>query len=147
MTMLRLARGVRLMVLGAVLIAAVACNDSSSNTTPTLPTQPTLTETFTGTLSQNGAATFPFAVNAAGGVTATLANLVPVDGSAAVPIGLGLGTWNGSICNVTLSNDTSLPSSTVPAQAAQLGNFCVRVYDAAGRVTVPENYVITVLHP
>jgi len=137
-----------LAALAAVLVAAVACNDSSSDsTTPTLPTTPTLTETFTGTLTQNGAATFPFGVNAAGPVTATLANLQPVDGSAPVAVGLGLGTWNGAICNVTLSNDASLSSATVPAQAAQLGNFCVRIYDATGQVTVPETYTITVFHP
>jgi hypothetical protein len=135
-------------VLGAVLLAAAGCSDSSSDVTPTLPTAPTLTETFTGSLTQNGSATFTFAVTAAGSLTATLANLTRVDGNTTlVPIAVGLGTWNGAVCNVTLSNDTSLPGSTIPAQAALSGNFCVRVSDATGQLAVAENYTVTVLHP
>ena len=148
MTQSRFGRSFRLAALGAVLLAAAGCTDSSNSTTPTLPSTPTLTETFTGTLTQNGSATFTFAVTAAGSVTATLVNLSPVDGSTnVVPIAVGLGTWNGALCNVTLSNDTSLPSSSIPAQAALAGNFCVRVSDATGQLSVAENYTVTVLHP
>jgi len=151
MTQSRFGRCLRVAALGAVLLAAAGCTDSTGSTTPTVPTTATLTETFTGTLTQNGSATFTFAVTATGTVTATLTNLAPADGSAnVVPIGLGMGTWNGALCNVTLAVDASLPNTntaSIPAQAQLSGNFCVRVSDATGQITVPENYTVTVLHP
>ena len=64
---------------------------------PDAPTAPTVTETFTGTLTVNGATTHPFPIDAivGGTVTATLKTIAP-DGDSVV--GLSLGTWNGSTC-------------------------------------------------
>jgi hypothetical protein len=64
-------------VLFATLAAAGACG--SDNLPPVAPTPPILavTETFTGTLTVNGAVTFPFTVSQAGSANATLKALQP----------------------------------------------------------------------
>src|SRR4051794_2781403 len=54
---------------------AAGCNDST--TTPTTPTNP-VTETLTGTITQNGVNVQPFNAAAAGTVTATITTLAPV---------------------------------------------------------------------
>lgn len=69
-----LLRGVLVITLAAV---AAACGDD-----PTIPTQPTVptvvTETFTGTLTVNGAVTFPFAVSQAGSANSSMKALQPL---------------------------------------------------------------------
>jgi len=87
---------VRCFVTLALLAAPLgACDDNTA--TPLTPTPPApTTETFAGTLSVNGAVTFPFVTASAGSVTATLKTLEP---DATVIIGLALGTWNGTACD------------------------------------------------
>ena len=76
-------------------------------TTPTTPTTPgnAITEPpFTGTLKVNGAATYPFTATSAGTITATLASITP---DASVAIGLSIGTWTGSACQIVIANDNA----------------------------------------
>lgn len=150
MTVHRFASLSRALLLCALPLAAAACTSNDTSSTPTTPTvTETVTETFSGVLSQNGAATYPFPVPAAGSISAALQTLARADGSGAAPaaIGIALGTWNGTVCNVILANDNAVQGSTVPGTAAQVGNFCLRVYDATGTVAQPESYVVTVTHP
>jgi hypothetical protein len=136
----------RLAPLLALLLVVSGCSDSTTSTsgTSTTPAAAATTETFTGTLTSNAAFTYPFVVLASGTVSAVLTTLSP---DSNVPIGIGLGTWNGSVCQVILANDTSIQGSSVPATASASGNFCVRVYDSGGRVVAPESYVVQVTHP
>jgi hypothetical protein len=135
-------------LLAALLLPLAACSSGSNTTTGiTTPAPATSTDTFSGTLSTNGAATYPFAVQGAGAVSAALQTLTTADGSTPVPIGIALGTWNGTVCQLLLTNDSSLQGSTVPGQSTTAGNFCVRVYDASGTLTQPESYVVVVTHP
>src|SRR5262249_22315118 len=90
-------------------LLAVACGDSNASVVTTAPT-PAVTESFTGTLTIRGASTFPFAVQTSGAVTATLISIAPDTTSI---VGLSLGTWNGSLCQVVLANDQALQGSTV----------------------------------
>jgi len=74
----------------AALVAAAlsmsACGDSSP-TTPSTPVTPsTVTDTFSGTLSVNGASSFPFSVSSAGAVYLTLTSVA--DTSIAVGMSL-----------------------------------------------------------
>ncbi len=133
---------VRLLVC-ASLVISVACGDDNTVTTPTTPTPTTVTETFSGTLSVNGAATHSFVVATSGSVTAGLSSVTP--DSAAV-LGLSLGTWNGAVCQIVLANDKAQQGSAILGTASSLGNLCVRVYDP-GTLTEPIGYEVQVVHP
>lgn len=130
-------------LVGVGLMAAVGCGNNNPVTTPTTPTPTTLTETFSGTIGVNGAATHSFVVQTSGSVTAGLASLTP---SSDVTLGLGLGTWNGAICQVVLANDKAQQGSVILGTASSLGNLCVRIYDTGGLVE-PVSYEIQVVHP
>jgi hypothetical protein len=132
-----------LAVMVALAAGAAAC-DSDDTTPPTTPTQPTLvTETFVGTLSPGGAATFAFSVTTAGGISASLRSLAPDSG---VQVGLSLGTWNGVSCQVVLTNDQATVGQGITGAASAAGHLCVRVFDV-GQLTQVSTFEITVAHP
>ncbi|OFW14242.1 MAG: hypothetical protein A3F69_00565 [Acidobacteria bacterium RIFCSPLOWO2_12_FULL_66_10] len=137
----------RFLLFVALAVVAAGCGkaDDSSVNTPTTPAPTTVTDSFAGILTLNGAATYPFTVTTAGGISAQLTELKPGDSG---PVGLSLGTWNNSICTVGqgMFNDKSIQGSVLVGQAQAAGNFCVRIYDAAGTVANPETYVIEVSH-
>lgn len=147
----------RLLPLAAVLAVAGGAGGCSNNdtiaagTSVTAPAAATTTEEFSGTLALNGAFSYPFTVVTAGGIVATLTTLTPagspIGTAAASPIGMSLGTWNGSACQQVLSNDAAIQGTVVVGQTSSSGTFCVRVYDAVGTVAVPESYVVNVSHP
>ena len=122
-----------------------ACGDDEP-TTPTNPTPPaTVTDTFSGTVNMNGATTHNFSTQASGAVTATLSTLAP--DSAAV-IGLSLGTWNGSSCQLVITNDRATQGSVVTGGVSSFGSLCVRVYDVGNIPSAqPFAYEVTVVHP
>jgi hypothetical protein len=128
-------------------LSASACSNSGSNT-PTAPTPPApvaITETFEGTLTVNGAATFPFAAQRSGNMAAQLTVLNPDNPDEATTVGLSLGTWNGLSCQTVLANDAAVLNSLVIGQAQTAANFCVRIYDV-GRLTAAVPYQIVVTH-
>lgn len=131
-----------LVLLALVALGAAGCDEDTTPTTPTTPT-PTVTESFTGTLSRNGAATFPFSVAATGQVTATLTEL----GSSAVPVGLSLGNWNGTTCQIVLANDNAVQGTFVTGTMSATGNLCMRIYDASGNIEVTVTFKVDVVHP
>jgi len=137
----------RLFLLRAVLVlplegGAWACGN---NTTPTAPTDPTLTtEEFSGTVTVNGAVTHNFYSTSTGSVTATLTALAP---ESTTTIGLSLGTWNGASCAVVIANDQAVLTSIVTGTVSTIGgSLCVRVYDV-GAMTEPTDYTVSVVHP
>src|SRR5688500_8936047 len=134
-----------LRTLGVLLLplAMTACGDDAE--TPTAPTPPTtFTETFTGTLTPNGARTHNFVSQASGTVTATLTALSP---DSTISVGLALGTWNGQVCQIVLPNDNAVVTTVVTGGTSAIANLCVRISDVAGTVTQPTNYEIVVVHP
>jgi len=128
----------------AVSVAACGSSDPITPTTPT-PTTPvaTVTETFTGTLTVNGAVTFPFTATTGGTITATLSSLLP-DGT--IPVGLSIGTWTGSACQVAVANDAATQTAVVTGTAQSAVNLCVRIYDV-GKATGPMDFSIAIVHP
>ncbi len=139
-------------LLPGILLFAVATSlagcGSDNNTTVTTPTTTTtttttVTETFTGTLNMNGGVTFPFTATAAGTVTLTLASL---SGDATLPIGLSLGTWTGSACQIVIANDAAAQTAVVTGTVTSAASLCARVYDT-GKVTTPVNFSVTIVHP
>ena len=125
-------------------LLAAGCGDSP--VTPTTPTAPTsVTDTFTGTLTRNGATSHPFPVSssAGGDVIASLKAVSP-DGEAVV--GMSLGTWNGTACQAVISNDRAIVSSALLGRATSTGTLCVRIFDV-GTLNEPQDYEVEVVHP
>lgn len=137
-------RGLGLLALLLMAGAAAACGSDpySALITPTTPTT-TTTDTFSGTLTRNGAATYPFATLQFGTVTVTL-TIVGSDNT--VAIGLGLGTWNGTSCQVVLANDQATQGNAIIGTVNAAGSLCARVYDV-GNVVDPLPYEVQVVHP
>jgi len=132
-----------LTLMAVLTLASIAC-DSGENT-PTTPTTPgpSVTETFAGTVTQNGAATFTFNTSVSGIVTATLKSIAPVT---TAQIGLALGTWNGVSCTVVLANDRITAGQAVTGQVNAAGSLCVRIYDV-GQLTETSTFEVVVVHP
>jgi hypothetical protein len=133
-------------LLGMLLLAcAVAgCDDDNTPTGPTTP-PPTVTETFTGTVAQNGAATHSFSVSAAGAVSATL-KAIGTDNT--LVVSFALGNWDGTACSVVLASDTATGGHVLSGSMTGVGTLCTRVGDvgniAAGTTAA---YTIEVVHP
>ena len=121
-----------------------ACGDGTSAPTSPTPSIPaSMTEIFAGEINRNGAKTHMFLAQASGTVTATLDTLEP---EATAAIGLSLGTWNGSACQIVIANDNAAQGASVIGAASSAGNLCVRVYDI-GKVDNLASYQLTVVHP
>ncbi len=124
---------------GLALMSA-ACGDPVAPSAPT-PVAPTITESFTGTLTVLGSNMHPFTVSQIGGLKVTLTSLTP-----SATVQLAVGTVSGAVC---------APAEVISAQAAEApqfsgtatitGTFCVSVTDT-GTLTEPAVYAITVVH-
>ena len=139
---------VRGVVIAVAVVAMSACsNDTlSSLTTPTTPQS--FTDTFTGTLSKNGAFTHSFTTASLGAVTAAIVNLQPTSTQI---VGLSLGVWNGSACSTSpatggSSSDVATTGSSITLNATAAGSLCVRLYDV-GFIGDPVLYTLQVTHP
>jgi hypothetical protein len=133
-----------LALVAAAGLAAAGCDSGDAPTGPSDPgpPPPTVTETFSGSLTVNGGQSFNFSSQAAGAVTATLTDIAPEDAI----VGLSLGTWNGTVCQVVLANDNTSRGITVTGQVSAIGSLCARVYDA-GKLDGSVDFTITVVHP
>jgi len=133
-------------LLFALALTGAAC-DNNRTITPTTPAQPQ-TEIFSGTLAPQTSSFYSFTVATSGSVSITLASLVPVaPGPAATTVmGLGVGTPNGTDCDVTNS------VTTAPGLTAQLVNsltaatYCAKIYDL-GSLTSNVNFTVRIVHP
>ena len=127
----------------SVLVGAAACGDDDEPTTPTEPTRQTITETFEGRVTVNGARTHVFAATGSGRIDATLTTLSP---DSAARVGVTLGTLNTlGACQVVIFNDNATQGTLVSGNAGAAGNFCVRVHDV-GQLTDAVDYTLTVVH-
>lgn len=144
----------RRLISGTLLVAVMGmvagCNNDNNVTTPTTTTTTTTTtatttETFSGTLNMNGGATFPFTAGAAGTVTATLTTVAP---DSTLAIGLSLGSWTGSSCQISIANDAATQTAVVTGTVTAAAALCARVYDT-GKVTAaqPVSFTVTIAHP
>jgi hypothetical protein len=133
-----------IVALTAVLLATVGAAACDNGPEPTTPTPgPTITDTFTGTLTLNGSVTHSFTQSEAGNVSATVTALTPSDRV----IGFQLGTWDTVTCRAVVSNDLATVASVLSGQTQSLANLCLKVHDPNGALTdVSVAYTITVTH-
>lgn len=132
----------RLLLATLLAVSAAACSDDPI----TAPTPgPPVTDTFTGTLTTNGAVTHPFDATSAGTITATLTSVAP---DSAQKVGLSLGTWNGTVCHAILTNDQATQAFALTGTTTSRAALCVRLYDAGNIPSDTEvTYTVTVVHP
>jgi hypothetical protein len=134
-------------ILRALVLSLAGIGASCSgeiNNLPTTPDPVVVTETFSGTININGAATHNVFTSATGTVTATLTSLGE---NAPARIGFAMGTLSGSTCSLILVNDNAVVTSILQGTVSTLaGSLCVRVYDV-GALTESVSYTLTVSHP
>lgn len=126
----------------AATIAASGC-DNGPDGTPTTPTGPQVTETFTGTVTLNGSITHSFSAASAGAVVATITSLAPTTGV----LGFQLGTWNTVTCSAVVSNDLATQASVLQGNTQSSASLCVKLHDPNGALAdAPVTYTVTVTH-
>ncbi len=98
---------------------------------------------FNSALTVGGSSFSTFTVSQAGTVTVQLTAL----GSAG-PVGLGLGTPNGTTsCVLSTSSASVVPGgSPQVSETENAGNYCVEIFDP-GTLTASTTFSITVVHP
>jgi hypothetical protein len=119
----------------------VGCGSDDPIEPPTTPTPVAVTETFSGTLTVNGARTHSFSVDRAGTVSAQLKTL----SDQAATVGISLGTWNGAACTIIISNTAAVLNTAVTGTAQSTGQFCVWLNDV-GKLTAGVDYSVDVTH-
>lgn len=137
----------RAFILRALVLSIAALGAGCSgdiNNIPTTPDPVQVTETFSGTININGAATHNVFTSATGAVTATLTSLGE---NAPAKIGFAMGTLAGSTCSLVMTNDNAVATSVLLGTVSTLGgSLCVRVYDV-GALTESVSYTLVVSHP
>ena len=128
----------------SVAVAAAGC-EGDINKIPTTPDPVTVTDTFTGRLTVNGAQTHNVFTGATGLVTATVASLGE---TAPAKVGFSMGTLSSvGTCTVIVHNDNAVVTTALTGTVANLsGTLCVRIFDV-GALTAPVDYTLTVSHP
>jgi hypothetical protein len=131
----------RALLLSIAILAMGAC----SNNNPIVPTPPSgpVTDTYSGTLSKNGAFTHAFSISSLGSITASIVSLAP---NVSQIVGFQLGVWNGTSCTASSSTDVATTGSSITLTASSAGIVCVRLYDV-GFVDTPVLYQLQVVHP
>jgi hypothetical protein len=125
-------------------IGAAGCEGEIVNI-PTTPDPVTVTDTFTGRLTINGAQTHNVFTGATGLVTATITSLGE---TAPEKVGFSMGTLSSvGTCTVIVHNDNAVVQTALTGTVANLnGTLCVRIFDV-GSMTAPVDYSLTVSHP
>jgi uncharacterized protein (DUF1501 family) len=132
------------LALAGLLAATLAASACDNGPAPTAPTPgPTVTDTFTGTLTLNGSQTFSFNQTTAGNVSATITALNPSD----KVIGFQLGTWDTVTCRAVTSNDLATINSVLSGQTQSSASLCLKVHDPNGALTdASVTFTVTVSH-
>ncbi len=140
--------GLMLSIVSIVWLTGCGSNSSASTVTTPTATPVLATETFTGSLDQNGTVVFPFTVTTSG--NGLLAGYTSISPSSVAALGIGIGSWDAtaSTCSLNLSqNDTGRSGSTAISGTPGSGSYCVRVYDAGNiPAGVSASFTVQVQH-
>lgn len=131
---------------------AAACgkdNPTSPTTTDTTTTtvaEPSISETFSGSLPVSGGRFYSFEVTTYGTVNLTLDSVGGNGVPSSVWIGLGVGTPDGTDCSTTTSVNTQSGSTPQVTSTLAAGTYCARVYDI-GNLAAAAPFSVTIAHP
>jgi hypothetical protein len=129
------------MGLAALVLAGALSACGGDTTTPTTPT--TVIDTFNGTLQALGSVQYPFTVNSAGVVSATVTSLNP---QATITVGFGLGQPSAGVCNLISGAFSESAKVGQPISGTiNAGSYCVVLYDI-GNVVGSDDFVIQISH-
>ena len=134
----------RLLLLAALALATVACNDASSATAPTTVASP-VTETYSGQFIPGGSAARSFTAASSGTVSITLTQIGP-PADLVVGLGVGIPQSNGSGCYLTRSLSAGAASSPQLTMTVDAGSYCVRLYDL-GTMQAVTAFTVTIVRP
>jgi hypothetical protein len=127
----------------ALLTAGACTYNDETIPLPTTPA-PVTTERFAGTLGLNEKAVHPFTIALSGGLlTVTLTAAGP---PATIPMGLAVGTSDGTNCTILTNGSVTTPAGAAPQLSGTLngGKYCVQVSN--GNQAAPVTYAVTVTH-
>jgi len=127
----------------ALLSTTIGCGGNNDDVTGPAPPTSVTVPFGPDTLTHNGAKTFSFSVKVSGGISAQLVDWEP---NTMLPVGMSLGTWNGSVCQVVLDLPAAVQGSAIDGSTNTPGDFCVRIYDAFGNIVDPQTFVIHVAY-
>jgi hypothetical protein len=120
-------------------VGIMACAES-----PTEPTPPpgTVTDTFSGELSQGTEAVHPFPVSTRAMISVKLTEVAPL---ATLALGLGVGIWDGTDCALIAWDPNARVGSELTG-AVDVGSYCAYIADV-GNIAEPISYTVTALRP
>lgn len=129
----------------AAVVASAGCSSISNlfGGGDTSPSPNATTDAFSGSLVVGGSSFFTFTVAQAGSVNVTLTSL-----AGTTPVGVGIGTPNGTTsCTVTTSSQSTTAGATPQVTANENpGAYCVSVFDP-GTLTAATTFAVSVVHP
>jgi hypothetical protein len=135
-------RSLTVLVLLTAASLSAGCGEDEPLPTPTPPAE--ITESFTGTLNPFSARNFNFVVQNPGSVTASVTALEP---DSPTTVGISVGTWTGTACQVVVDRQDAVLNSTVTGTATQAGSICVRIYDSSENgLPAPVAFTLSVRH-
>ena len=124
----------RAVAIALLAIGATGCSTGTGDPqTLTGPSSAIITETFSGSIQRNSSSVFSFAVKTSG--YPLLAGFTSISPSSVSALGMGLGVWDtaSSTCGLNQSQtDSAHIGSTALNGTADVGSYCVRVYDGGG---------------
>jgi hypothetical protein len=138
----------RILIVVGFALAACAC-EGITTTIPTPPTsgdaEPTIVESWTGTVSVGGASFYAFGVSQRGVVRVTL---VSVDGQTApgTTLGVAVGSPSGPSCTATGVVNAQAGSTPQLTGTYNAGVYCVNVTDVGG-IGQQTPFIVSIAHP
>jgi hypothetical protein len=112
-------------------------------TTAATPAGTSVADTFGSALAVGGVSTHTVTAAKAGTITVQLQN---AGGDPAMTVGLGLGLWDGTTCQLTTSLKTAAGGAAQITSAVDAGNYCVLVKDI-GKLTDAIGFIVNITHP
>ena len=149
----------RLLFCGLCILAfgSVGCNGNSTTsptttttdttTTTTTASAPTVTETFSGTLTPSATLVFPFSVTVYGTVNLALVDVTGPTVPATMQVRLGIGTPDGAGgCTLSATSLSTAGTTTQVTATKDVGDYCALIADV-GNLVGTAAFDITVAHP
>jgi len=127
------------------LVTLMAWGLSACNSSPTAPVgNEVIVENFEGTLT-GGSVVVTFVVGQRGTVSVLLRNAFQSATSLQITLGMAVGSWDGTTCELLVKNDASTFNTAISGSALP-GNYCATLYDVGNIGGNPVAYAIEVQH-